>query len=179
VKITRLWLRSVPGQLALLGGAYLGAVVLAVVALCLRGVFFERFIGETYRAAPEDLTAALRAAAAGEATPEQLRRLEEDPNLLYDVWMANADLDPQGRLARRLLARHGRLTLERVRRTLALGTAAQRGRALDLLALADEAELRPEVVQLCRYELRRARRRGEEGLAGRAVGLLARAEAKD
>jgi hypothetical protein len=180
VKITRRWLRSAQGQLALLGGAYLGAVALAVVALGLRSAFFERNVGEAYRPAPEPLMTLLKATAAGKATPEQLRSLEEaKANLVYDAWMSEADLDPQGRLARRLLSWHGRLMLERVRRTLALGTAAQRARALDLLGWAGEAELRPEVVRLCRYELRRARRRGEEDLAGRAADLLARLKANE
>jgi hypothetical protein len=178
VKITRLWLRSVRGQLTLLGGAYLGAVALAVTALCLRSAVFERLVGETYRATPPRLAAVLRAVAAGEAGDEQLQALEgEEPDLLYEAWMADAGLDPRGRLARRLLSLHGPPMLERARRTLGVGTPAQRGRALELLAWAGQAELRPEVVRLARYALERARRRGEDDLARRATELLARAKA--
>jgi hypothetical protein len=173
MKISRLWLRSARGQLTLLGIAYLGAVVLAVVALCLRSVLFERLVGESYRKPPDRLAVLLRTVAAEDATPEQLQQLkEEDPGLLYEAWLGDAGLDPQGRLARRLLSLHGEGMLERVRRTLALGTVAQRTRAVDLLAFAQRDELRPEVVRLCHHELRRAQRRGEDDLAGRLRRVL-------
>jgi hypothetical protein len=156
-----------------MGAAFLGAVVLAVVALCLRSVLFERALGETYRTPSEALAALLRAVAAGTATPEQLRQLEEEKaELLYEAWMGDPALDPQGRLARQLLARRGAAMMERARRTLALGTVGQRERAVELLGFVPEGDLRSEAVDLCRRELRLATRRGEHELAARARRVL-------
>ncbi|MGL4554686.1 MAG: hypothetical protein ACRC33_26265, partial [Gemmataceae bacterium] len=44
----RLYLRSVPGQLLLFGGAFLGAAILACVPFFFRESFFEKHLRETY-----------------------------------------------------------------------------------------------------------------------------------
>jgi hypothetical protein len=175
MKINPLWLRSVRGQLTLLGLAYAGAVALAIAALCTRSIFFERFIGESYKTASEELAVLLQAAAEGNADQHQLARLKDaNPDVLYEAWMGDDRLDRDGKLARYLFSVHGEVILDRARRTLALGTVAQRLRALDLLGWVELVELRPEAARLCRFALERARRRDEAELADRAGRLLTR-----
>jgi hypothetical protein len=176
MRLNRLWLRSVPGQLTLLGVTYVGAVVLAVAALCLRSLLFEPYIRETYQTA-ERLGPLVRAVARGDATREQLQQLDrENAGLLYDAWLSDAELDPQGRLARRLFADHGPSIMERLRRTLVVGNAAQRARALQMLGFLAEPSLRPEALELVRYARQKAERRGETELERQAAALLARWE---
>jgi hypothetical protein len=173
MKISRQGLRSLQGQLTLLALAYVGALLLALVALCCRSLFFERFLGETFRAASEDLAPLLQAAADGTARgPELLKLKNADGDVLYEAWMHDEQLDRQGRLARYLFSVQGDLILERARRTLAVGTREQKARALDLLGWTDSPELRREADRLGRRALERALRRGEDELGGRARDLL-------
>ena len=175
MKINREFLRTVRGQLSLLAAAYVGALVLALAALCLRSLFFERFVHDKFAPVPERLQTLAADLAAGRGDPGQLRALSsEDVNLIYGAWLDQPDLDPAGRLARDLLTADGARILERVRRTLVAGNPAQRARAVELLGLVDVAELKPEVCFLCDYAARKAQRRGEAELAGQADAVLDR-----
>src|SRR5262249_4883836 len=116
--------------------------------------------------------------ANGKATPEQLQQLaKENADLLYDVWQSDANLDPHGRLASRLLADHGPSIMTRLRRSLVVGNAAQKQRALQLLK-SIEPNVGPEALTLLRYTLRRAAQRGERDLERLAADLLAKWESE-
>jgi len=189
----RAFLRSVPGQLSLFGITFLGAVVLAVVGLFFRDSFFERHSHEHYKplsSATEkvakellrnDLTAEQEKKALeqlGEMPSEREQQLDE----LYGTWIEDRlqepgqRLDPNNRLARRLMRLCGSEMLQRVGRTLVVGNAAQRSRALQMLELADSEALRPGSIELARYARTRAERRGDVDLAHQAADLLRRFE---
>jgi hypothetical protein len=172
IKLSRSYIRSVHGQLTLLGGTFLGAVALAVAALCVRGAFFERYVREKYPPA-EGLEGGLTA----EQAEAQVRRVDEKPATLdrvYGAWIEDPGLDPEGRLARGLLAARGSEVLGRLRRTLTVGSPAQRGRALAWLALVTEEEQFPEALELGRFARQRALRRGEHDLLRQADAVLER-----
>ncbi len=199
MKLNRRFLRSAPGQLSLLGGVYLGAAVLAIAALAVRSLFFEPLVREKYAPIPEKLQEKVRERGAGKIETraltdaiEKLAQEEADSppgqrarpvsaadraaelaGLIYGNWIDDTGLDPDNRLARSLTATYAGAIRERVRRTLVLGDPPQRRRAVQLLSLLD-AE--PAVLELCRFALYRARRRGETTLAEEAQAVLDRLE---
>jgi hypothetical protein len=177
-RLTRAYLRSVHGQLALLGATFVAAAVLAVTAILLRDWFFERYVKEKYPSVG-DLTRELaEGAAAGRLDAEDDSKLatmaagSQGLDELYGLWIEEGDLDPAGRLARRLLELNGAGMLSRVRRTLAAGDPRQRARALDLLTLVSADGNRPEALELARYARRRASDRKETDLVRRADAVL-------
>lgn len=119
--LSRASLRSVEGQLVLLGLIYLGAAVLAVGALALRGVLFERWVQEKYPPLPAELKTVLEDVAQGRGTAEEfvktIDRLARQQggtvqpvsaaraDLLqaaYGAWVEEPGLDPRG-AARKVL----------------------------------------------------------------------------
>jgi hypothetical protein len=172
MKLSRVYLRSIRGQLTLLGVTYLGAVALAVVALCLRNWFFESTVREKYAPVPQSLQSLARDVAEGKGGKEQLEKLSlPEVDLLYGYWIDQPELDAEGRLIQCLLSSHGPLILSRVRRTLVCGNPQQRARAADILSLPPEA-LRPEAIRLLQFARVRAQRRGEQTLARQASAVL-------
>jgi hypothetical protein len=170
------FLRSIRGQLGLLGLAYAGAVALAVVALCLRAWFFESYARERYPEASASLRAMIERAARGapdRGTAEPLSPQEFDA--VYGAWIGDPALDPEGHAARRLLWSNREPLLRRLRITAAAGNLSQRSRALDLLRSA-EGSLPDEARALCRFLAERARRRGESVLVETAESVLSRPE---
>ena len=192
MKLPRQFLRSIEGQLALLAMIYLGAALLALAALALRTVLFEPYIREKYLPPPTDLKTVLAELAQGsvpmeefEKTVERLARLQaKSENALpaareqllqaaYGAWMDDAELDPQGRLAKCFFSVKGRLTIERIRLTLVAGDERQRGRVVVLLRWAVGSEVQSEAGQLCEFARRRAERRHESALVQQANETLA------
>jgi hypothetical protein len=172
MRITRTLLRSAPGQLGLLGVLYAGAVVLGVAAWCLRPVLFEPYIRERFPPLSEAQAALARELAGGAANVSA-----SDVSGLYGAWIDDPALDPHGRLAAALLAGHGGQVLESVRRTVVVGDAAQRARAVALLGSIRADDLKPRAAALCRFAQVKAERRGETELAAQAAAALARLEA--
>jgi hypothetical protein len=195
LKVNRVALRSIHGQLILLGGTFLGAIVLAVAALCLRSVLFEPYIREKFPPLPESLETILDDVAKGRrdsdalatAIEARVKRLSdpERPRApdeasargqvlteVYGAWIDAPDFDPAGRLARPFFSEYGRFIIERVRQTQVVGNERQRLRALDLLRYAPFAEVRAEARQLCDYARQRAQRRNEAALGQHAQEVL-------
>jgi hypothetical protein len=169
MNLSRTAIRSVRGQLALLGAAYTGAVVLAVAALCLRSLVFERHIGEKHVPLSAELDALRQDLAAGDAGPERWRRLtESERDALYGAWIDAPERDPEKKLARLLLSREDPGTLGRIRQTLVVGKYEQRLHAVQLLALIPADDWTPEAAQLACYAQEQARRRGEPELVRQA-----------
>jgi hypothetical protein len=167
MKLSPSYLRSVQGQMSLFGVVFVGGVVLAVAAVCLRDRLFAPFVREKYPPLDDEL-----AARAREEAPADLDRLGPgELEQLYGAWIEIPDLDADGRLARRLAEAQGRWLLPRLRRTLVVGNAAQRGRALDWLLLVP-LERSAEAVELARAARARAARRKEEELLHRADVVL-------
>ncbi len=175
--------RSVPVQLALLGVTFVGALGLAVLSLCLRSIFFERYVRETYAPlteSAEELISRLerpkveskKEKAEEEppvADPAVERRKLADWHAVYSLWM-NPPADPvvdEARL-RKLLWSKPEATLERIRATSVVGNPAQRTRALELLSSVPASPVRDDAVALSRFVRERARRRGELSLFTRA-----------
>jgi hypothetical protein len=176
---SRAYLRSAPGQLALLAVAFAGAVVLAVAALVLRERFFEPFVREKYPPLEGRLRDVAGLLAGKEIADQQRSELEKEVretprgvDAVYGGLIEDSDLDLDHRLERWLL-RTGRADLlGRLRRTLAAGNERQRAGALRLLEwVAGEGD--DEAIALVRQARERARRRGETapgGAGGRHPG---------
>jgi hypothetical protein len=187
----RVWLRSVRGQLTLLGATFVGAVALAVAIVCLRGPVFERYVREKYPAAGTWAQDAARELTAPETSAERLediraaavertrlaretRKVAPDLEELYGLWVSDPDLDPHDLLAVRLTRFVPDWVLGRLQRTLAAGNPEQRGRALRWLrAVAGLEETADRVRALAVQAQHRAAVRGEEELRRQAESVLA------
>jgi hypothetical protein len=166
--IHRDFIRSIRGQLALLGLTYAGAVALAVVALFFRTGFFEYHVRESYPEPSSRILETIEEAARASgvaAAPERLNELER--TTVYGAWINDPAIDPTGRAALRLLWTNPDDTIRRLRITFVTGNLAQRTRGLELLPHA-KPEVHDQAIALCRYLGERARRRGEWDLAGKA-----------
>jgi hypothetical protein len=189
--LNRQFLRSVQGQLSLMGVIYLGGIVLAIAALVTRSRFFEPHVREKYAAIPEQLRDVVRKRAAGEIeTPalvssieafvdkqeESARRrdltTDDVAGLIYGQLSDDPELDPRNLLAKSMIETYGPAIRERIRRTLVLGNLEQRRRAVRLLSLFPPSDA--EALELCRYALKRSRDRGETELATEAKAILER-----
>jgi hypothetical protein len=205
----RRFLRSVQGQLTLLGVTFVGAVGLAILTIALRPVLFESYIREKYPAADVSVIQLARAIIAGQAGDREVLALIDDfaeqlasqeqakgagplkgskkeriernrpkataevASTLYGYWMQHGEDDPGDALLRSLLRTARPETLYCLKRTLAVGDAEQRSRAVHAASVA--AAIDPgEVRGLLEYARDRAARRGEASLAEQAQEVLDR-----
>lgn len=157
--MSRAYLKTPAGQLALLGGTFAAALVLACAIATQRG-FFERYVRETYAPPAERVRAIGRALEGADAN----RRLAElgpaDREALYEAWMQDDEGWPAVAPAR-LVGADPDLFLARARRTLVCGSGAQRRRAARFLIESGHAAAREAVAEA----LGRARRQHDGELA--------------
>lgn len=191
MKRLRLYLRSVPGQLALFGVVLLGAAVLACLPYFFRS--WSYFEGSVYEKYPELPDAVRRLAGTLgdpdkneeeiEAAQDELKGRErkadpqkgrQDLEAIYGAWIEEADgIGDDKVLARRLLAYDRDWVIARLKRTLAAGSEEQRGRALRFLrAISQEKGVGDEVKELVGLARKRASRRGETKLVEQADAVL-------
>jgi hypothetical protein len=170
------FVRSIQGQLALLGLTFVGAVGLAVVALIFRSSFFEYHVHERYPEASARILAMIEGAAraSGALEAESLEPLgTEEREAAYGAWISDPAADPMGRAAVRVLWTNPDALIRRLRITFVAGNLAQRRRALELLSYATP-EARDGAIALGRFVAERARRRGEWDLVEQANHVLER-----
>lgn len=147
-------LRTLKGQLLLLGLMLLGSVLLAVVIATQRG-FFEKFIEEKYTALPEELKPFADAAAEGKLDREAFNKLSQAERLiLYDNWMARP-FDAPARTPSELVAADPSLYLRRAERTIINGRDDQKLRALKFLDLAGNKEAVPLLHKARQWSIKR------------------------
>jgi len=148
-------LRTLKGQLLLLGAMFAGSITLAVVVASQRP-FFEKFIEEKYGQLPAEMkTLAEGAAESGKIDAEAFSKLTEEQRLLlYDDWMTRPDPPPQ-RTPAALVAADQSLYLARAERSLVGGNANQKTRALEFLELAGAKEAIPLLRKARQWSTRR------------------------
>ncbi|HYG81974.1 MAG TPA: hypothetical protein VD861_16370 [Pyrinomonadaceae bacterium] len=148
-------LRTLKGQLLLLGAMFAGSVVLAVVMATQRP-FFEKFIAEKYGYLPENVkTLADRVADSGKIDTEAFSKLTpEERLLLYDDWMKRPDPPPQ-RTPAALVAADPQLYLARAERSLVGGSDSQKTRALKFLELAGSRDAIPLLQKARQWSIKR------------------------
>lgn len=147
-------LKTLRGQLLLLGGLFAGCLVAAAVIAASRN-FFEKFLGEKYQPLPAHLAALAQAAAEDRFDQSAFAALSPaDRLVLYDDWMARAD-PPPAATPGALLAADAALYLARVERTLVCGRPDQRLRALQFLELAGARQAVPLLREVRQWALKR------------------------
>jgi hypothetical protein len=188
-------LRSMPGQLALLGLMFFCAVVLGLVILCLRVSVFERYSHETYSPPDDFAEQAGRILANPKSTEEQVkevgRKLAERMNPstinqqqskaqlkdlegLYGAWMRDESFDRGGDLAKRLTRLQPDWVFRRLRTTLVAGSPAQQSRALVWLrSIAEDQSNKGQIEMLANYARRKAERCGDRDVLQMADAVLA------
>jgi hypothetical protein len=186
----RLYLRSVPGQLLLFAGTFLGAAVVACVPYFFRESLFEKGLREQYADLEGYAAEAIGVLSSPHADEEEREKVYDElrkrdkkvtdttkrwKNLeaIYGAWARDDVPGDDAVLARRLIDFEPKWVLQRLRQTLAAGDADQRGRAVEFLkAVAREKGMEDEVRQLARAAEQKARRHGEEKVARLAKGIL-------
>lgn len=164
-------LRTLKGQLMLLGAMLAGSVLLAGAIATQRG-FFEKLIEEKYTALPETLKPLADAAAEGKLDREAFNKLSQAERLiLYDDWMARAN-EPPARTPSELVAADAPLYLARAERTLISGREDQKMRALKFLELAEAKDAIPLLRKARQWSIRRR----TAGLTAKITETLERLE---
>lgn len=156
-------MRSPRGQFTLLAAAYAGAMLLAVVALGMRSLVFERwFLREKFPRPTQKLHESL---AQASGNPREIERAADLPaddfHIAYGLWINGELDDPRFELARAWSRKRPKDLFTRVRGTCLVGSPKQRRRALDALRLIDDETLSLEKSRLIRYLDSRARVRGD------------------
>ena len=148
-------LRTLKGQLLLLGAMFAASVVLAAVMATERP-FFEKFIAEKYGVLPEGMkTLADGAADSGKIDAEAFSKLTvEERLLLYDDWMTRPD-PPPPRTPAALVAADPALYLARAERSLVGGSDGQKARALEFLKLAGSRDAIPLLQKARQWSIKR------------------------
>ncbi|MBI4747633.1 MAG: hypothetical protein HY774_04050 [Acidobacteria bacterium] len=137
-------LRSLTGQLLLIGGLFAGSVVLAA-GIATQRTFFEKYRSETYQALPANLKPLVDSAVDGDFSVSEITQFQHLPQpdrlRLYDDWMLAANPSD---LAPRLLTRlDAPLYLTRAERTLVCGNPDQQRRAVFFLEQSNHSEAIP------------------------------------
>jgi hypothetical protein len=178
---SRAYLRSVQGQLAVLGITFAGGVALAGAALLLRDRLFEPYAREKYPPLEGRAQEVAKELAGGPIDPKQREKLEKElqempkaMDAVYGELITGSGLDGEQRLARWLIRANRKDLLGRLRRTLVVGSPAQRAEALRFLGLLAGGQANGDVIELASRAREQARRRGEAALVEQADGLLRR-----
>lgn len=174
MKINKPALRSAQFQVSLMGGAIVGAIVLAIAALLVREIFFEKYVREPFAEIPPSVSQRAESLLITPLPAATTPLAADEVDSLYAIWIQNQEFDPQGQLAAQLFAVDSEHTLERCCRTLVVGNFEQRTRALRLLSYANLTEHSSEVRQLVTYARQKSARRNENNLVTKADELLAR-----
>ena len=147
-------LRTLKGQLLLLGAMFAGSVVLAVFIATQRQ-FFEKFIEEKYGVLPANMKALADGAAEGKLDREAFNKLTQSERLLlYEDWMTRTE-PPPSRTPEALVAADSQLYLARAERTLAGGREDQKLRALKFLELAASKDAVPILQKARQWSIKR------------------------
>jgi hypothetical protein len=147
-------LRTLKGQLLLLGAMFAGSVVLAVFIAMQRG-FFEKYILEKYDPLPASLKPLADAAAEGKLDVEAFNKLSQAERLiLYDDWMTRP-APPPTRTPSVLVAADSGLYLARAERTIVNGREEQKLRALQFLELAASRDAIPILRKARQWSIKR------------------------
>jgi hypothetical protein len=147
-------LRTLKGQLLLLGAMFAGSIVLAALIATQRG-FFEKFMEEKYGALPASLKPMADAAAEGKLDGEAFNKLSQAERLLlYDDWMTRPG-PPPTRTPRALVAADAALYLARSERTLVGGREDQKARALKFMELAGSKDAIPHLKKARLWSIKR------------------------
>ena len=147
-------LRTLKGQLLLLGAMFAGSVALAIFIATQRG-FFEKFIEEKYVALPANLKPLADALTEGKLDVEAFNKLSQAERLiLYDDWMTRID-PPPPRTPALLVAADSKLYLARAERTLVGGREDQKMRALKFLELAGSRDAVPLLRKARQWSIKR------------------------
>ncbi|MBI1247767.1 hypothetical protein GC197_07945 [bacterium] len=174
MKIDKPTLRSAKYQGLLIIGVLFGAACLAVTALFLREIFFEKYVRETFQPVAEHVAARAKSLATSRLAAETNPVTNSEIDALYDAWIQTDELDSSGMLANHLFEINSEHMLARCCRTLVIGNQQQRLQALKLLEFAPATEHADQVRQLAEYAREKSKRRAEDNLVTAADGLLAR-----
>jgi hypothetical protein len=171
------YLRTPAGQIRLIGFVYATAVLMALVALSLRGAVFEGWIVQKFSPMPAALRGLAEQAAGQGANPGAAAALSEpELALVYGALIDGSLKDDGNHLKKALAAAKPSLLAEQVRITLVAGSKAQKLAALDVLdVLLDGKGWEVEnLVSLLSYAQVRAQRTRDPDLGQRVAEIWER-----
>lgn len=147
-------LRTLKGQLLLLGAMLAASILLAIFIAMQRG-FFEKFVEEKYAALPANMKPLADAAAEGKIDREAFDKLSQAERLLlYDDWMTRPE-QSSSRTPSALVAADSALYLSRAERTIVGGREDQKLRALKFIELAGSKMALPLLQKARQWSINR------------------------
>jgi hypothetical protein len=174
-QLNKPYLRSAHFQMLLFAATFVGAVVLAIAALSLRGVLFEPYCLAKFPKLEQTVFA--KELAEGKGDPKRLKDLPDaELHALFGTLVNDPESDPHDHVAKALLSVRSASILDKIRITLVLGNREQRMRSVELLARFVDSDRQAEAAQLCRFARDKAWRRGETDLQQQAETVLVRLE---
>ena len=140
------YLRSAQFQMLLFAWTFFNAVVLAIAALCLRGVLFEPYCLAKFPKLEQTVFA--KELAEGKAKADRLKDLPDtELHALFGTLVNDPKSDPEDHVSKALLSLQPSFILSKIRITLVMGNREQRERAVDLLARFAGTQQQPAAPQ--------------------------------
>jgi hypothetical protein len=162
------FLRTPGGQLTLLGIAFAGALLLAVVMATHRG-FFEQYVREEYEPLPGELRELMGRLNGSDGLQEVKSLTPAQRTLLYGGWINRPENRPANAPAI-LVAADADYFLSRAEQTLVVGSREQRFSAVSFLEQSKNTEARRILLRA----RTRAEAGGDDEMADRIRDALAR-----
>lgn len=165
-------MRTMRGQLIMIGGAIVGGLFLAIVALAVRPWLFEPYIRQRF---PE-LTAAQKATIerieSGEMQPSDFESLSVTAATRIYGSLINGELeDLQKTASRGLIEFHSEVVISNLKITVASGSHEQIGNALEIVSEL-EGRQPEELRTTLEFIQRRSARTGAQKILAQASNLI-------
>lgn len=176
-------MRTMGGQLTMIGLSYLGALVMAVAAHFVRPLIFDPYIRQRMPEVNEKFIARLQEMADGKISPDTIQEYTPGQVHMAFAILIDGHIEDRKKIVSRQLAEYQSQTvIVRLQITAATGSEPQQQNAVFMLEAGAEHLPPNEAVKICRYIREQARRRGRSSLyeaADRAVNQLESIVQKD
>lgn len=176
-------MRTMAGQLTLIGCAYLGAVAMAIAAHFVRPMVFDPYIRQRTPEANEKFVDRLQDMADAVVSADSLKEYTAGQvHIAFGILIDGKIKDHEKIVTRRLAEYQSRDVIVKLRITAATGSESQQQQAIGMLRAASDFLPSGEAVKICRYIREQARRRGRSKLheaADQAVQQLESIQRED
>ena len=151
-------MRTIEGQFGMMGGAILGAVAMAIAALCLRTILFDPYIRQRNPEPTPAFVKTMQEIADGARSAESIDEFSsEQVAVAYGILIDHRIQDSKKVVTRRITHFQSPVVVDRLKITAATGSDVQRLAAISVIA-EFSAPVPPDAVTILNYIRERGRR---------------------
>lgn len=162
-------MRTMGGQLTMIGMSYVGAVILAVAAVVLRPWLFDPYIRQRQPDATPQFVERLQTMADGTTPVDAIQEYTvEQVHVALGILIDGRITDSEKIVSGKLMEYHSSTVVDRLKITAATGSANQQLRAVQLLTAVAGVNRADEALAICRYIRDQAWRRKRSKLQAAA-----------